>query len=197
MYAWDVHGSFPFDTPPKSVSKGARFLGFRCSRVRGVLGGISSIPLDLASFGGQNLGYGVPMRCSYYPQSLVQIREAIRDTGSWIWGCSPTGVVHSDELRSHRSDRCLSLVWPVRTPIKFCLGERLGEFVVVPCCCCFEFGSVWNSVGQFGRFGVFWLEPVWLVSYTGLTFVGAFLWKFLGFTSMDQSDRWCSPALLV
>jgi hypothetical protein len=28
--------------------------------VRGVLGGISSIPLDLASFGGQNVGYGVP-----------------------------------------------------------------------------------------------------------------------------------------
>jgi hypothetical protein len=41
-------------------------LGFQCSRVRGILGGISSIPLDLASFGGPNLGYGVPMRCSYY-----------------------------------------------------------------------------------------------------------------------------------
>jgi hypothetical protein len=44
---------FAFDSPPKSVSQGARFWGFRCSRVRGVLGGISSIPLDLASFGGQ------------------------------------------------------------------------------------------------------------------------------------------------
>jgi hypothetical protein len=53
------------------MSKGARFWGFRCSRVAGVLGGISSIPLDLASFGGSNLGYGVPMRCSYYPQSLA------------------------------------------------------------------------------------------------------------------------------
>jgi hypothetical protein len=62
---------FPFDSPPKSVSKWGRFWGFRYSRVRGVLGGISSIPLDLASFDGQNLGYGVPMRCSYYPQSLV------------------------------------------------------------------------------------------------------------------------------
>jgi hypothetical protein len=49
------------------VSKGARFWGFQCSRVRGVLGGISWIPLDLASFGEPNLGYGVPMRCSYYP----------------------------------------------------------------------------------------------------------------------------------
>jgi hypothetical protein len=66
------------------MSKGARFWVFRCSRVRGVLGGISSIPFDLASFGGQNLGYGLPMRCSYYPQSLAQIRGMIREIGSWI-----------------------------------------------------------------------------------------------------------------
>jgi hypothetical protein len=87
VYASALRGSFPFDSPPKSVSKGARFWDFRCSRVSEVLGGISSIPLDLASFGGQNLGYGVPMRCSYYPQSLAQIRGAIREIGSWIWGC--------------------------------------------------------------------------------------------------------------
>jgi hypothetical protein len=68
------------------MSKGAQFWGYRCSRVRGVLGGISSIPLDLASFGGPNLVYGVPMRCSYYPQSLAQIRGAIREIRSWIWG---------------------------------------------------------------------------------------------------------------
>jgi hypothetical protein len=36
------------------MSKGAQFGGFRGSRVRGVLGGIYSIPLDLASFGGPN-----------------------------------------------------------------------------------------------------------------------------------------------
>jgi hypothetical protein len=42
----------PFDSPPESVSKGARFWGFRSSRVRGGLGGISSIPLDSTSFGG-------------------------------------------------------------------------------------------------------------------------------------------------
>jgi hypothetical protein len=69
------------------VSKGARFWGFRCSRVRGALGRISSIPLDSASFGGQNLGPEVPMRCSYYPQSLVQIRGAIREIRGWIWRC--------------------------------------------------------------------------------------------------------------
>jgi hypothetical protein len=48
---------------------------------------ISSIPIDFASFGGHQLGYGLPMRCSYYPQSLVQVRGAIREIGVWIWGC--------------------------------------------------------------------------------------------------------------
>jgi hypothetical protein len=57
-------GSFPFDSPPKSASKGVRFWGFLLSRVRGVLGGIFFICLDLASFGASNLGYGVPKRCS-------------------------------------------------------------------------------------------------------------------------------------
>jgi hypothetical protein len=71
------------------MSKGARFWGFRCSSLRGVLGGISSIPLHLESFGGQNLGYGMLMRCSYYPQSLAQICGAIREIESWIWGVDP------------------------------------------------------------------------------------------------------------
>jgi hypothetical protein len=48
--------------------------------------GFSSIPLDLASFGGPNLGYGVPKRCYYYPQSPAQIHGAIREIESWIWG---------------------------------------------------------------------------------------------------------------
>jgi hypothetical protein len=26
------------------------------------------------------------MRCSYYPQSLVQVRGAIREIEVWIWG---------------------------------------------------------------------------------------------------------------
>jgi hypothetical protein len=47
---------------------------------------ISSIRLDLTSFGGQNLGYGLPMRCSYYAQSLVQIRGGIREIRTWISG---------------------------------------------------------------------------------------------------------------
>jgi hypothetical protein len=78
-------------------------LGFVLSRVRGVLDGISSIPLVLASFGGPNLGYGVPMRRSYYPKSLVRIRGANQDIGSWIW-------------RSWSKDCCSSRAaqaWPV------------------------------------------------------------------------------------
>jgi hypothetical protein len=47
--------------------------------VRGVLGRISSIPLDLASFGGQKLVYGLLMRYFYYPQSVAQVRGAIRE----------------------------------------------------------------------------------------------------------------------
>jgi hypothetical protein len=58
--------------------------------------------------------------------------------------------------------------------VGFTSGERLGEFVVVPCCCGFEFGSVWSSVGLFGGFEVSWLESVRPVSYTGLIGVGAF-----------------------
>jgi hypothetical protein len=76
---------FPFDSLPKSMSKGAQFWGFLRSRVRGVLGGVPSIPLDLASFGGPNRGYGMPMRYSYYPQSLVRIGGANREIGNWIW----------------------------------------------------------------------------------------------------------------
>jgi hypothetical protein len=50
MYEGTFRGSFRFDSPPKSVSKGARFWGFLLSSVRGVLGGISSITFDLSSF---------------------------------------------------------------------------------------------------------------------------------------------------
>jgi hypothetical protein len=143
VYAWALRGSFPFDSPPKSVSKGARFWGFRSSRVRGILGGISSIPLDLASFGGPNLGYEVPMRCSYYPQSLAEIRGVIRKIGSWIWGGWPAGVVHPELPRRDRSDWCSWPVWPVQGIVGFASGECSSEFPVVSCCYV-------SSLGQFG-----------------------------------------------
>jgi hypothetical protein len=55
---------FGCDSPPKSVSKGARFWGFLSSWVGSVLGGISLIPPFWTSFGGIKLGYGLLMRCS-------------------------------------------------------------------------------------------------------------------------------------
>jgi hypothetical protein len=65
MYDWTLHVYFPFDSSRKSMSKGAQFWGFLGSRVRGVLGGISSILLDIASFGGPNLVYGLLVKfCS-------------------------------------------------------------------------------------------------------------------------------------
>jgi hypothetical protein len=80
-----LRGSLGCDSPPKPMSKGARFRSFPSSRVRGVFGGISSIPPFWTSFGGIKLGYGLLMRCSYYPQSLVQVCGAIREIKVWIW----------------------------------------------------------------------------------------------------------------
>jgi hypothetical protein len=82
-----LRGSLGCDSPPKFVSKGARFWGFPSSRVRGVFGGISSIPPFWTSFGGIKLGYGLLMRCSYCPQTLVQAYGAIREIRAWILRC--------------------------------------------------------------------------------------------------------------
>jgi hypothetical protein len=71
-----LRGSLGCDFPHKSVSKVARFWGFPSSRVRGVLGRISSIPPFWTSFGGIKLGYGLLMRCSYYP--LLTVNSCIK-----------------------------------------------------------------------------------------------------------------------
>jgi hypothetical protein len=76
--------SLGFDSPPKSVSKGARFGVFRVLGLE-AFGVISSIPLVWTSFGGIKLGYELLMRCSYCPQSLVQACGAIREIKVWIW----------------------------------------------------------------------------------------------------------------
>jgi hypothetical protein len=138
------------------------------------------------------------MRCSYYPQSLVQVSGAIREIEDSIWGSWPAGAVHPKLPRLHRSDRCTWPVWPVQPLVGFCSGECLGDFVVVLCWVCFEFGSVWRSVGLFGVWGLSGLDrsdrcvalawpvwshlvevinshqqgPVWPVVLTGLTGVG-------------------------
>jgi hypothetical protein len=80
-----LRGSLGCDSPPKSVSKGARFWGFPSSRVRCVLCWISLIPPFWTSFGGVKLGHGLLTRCSYYPQSLVQVCGAIQEIEVWIW----------------------------------------------------------------------------------------------------------------
>jgi hypothetical protein len=182
IYAWALHGSFPFDSPPKSVSKGARFWGFRCSRVRGVLGGISSIPDDLKSFGGPNLGYGVPMRCSYYPQSLAQIHGAIREIGSWIWGSWPTGVVHPEMPRRDRSDRCSRSVWPVLALCGICLEELLCSCGVVLFFCCLVLGSFGIVLLGFVR-GF----PSWQVV----------LWEWFLFQGLEESLRLPGTSLCI
>jgi hypothetical protein len=82
----------PLPNPWVKVS----ILWFSVFRVRWVLGGISSIPLDLASFDGQNRGYGLLMKCSYYPQSLVEVCGAIREIEVWIWRSWPAGAVHPE-----------------------------------------------------------------------------------------------------
>jgi hypothetical protein len=53
-----LRGSLGCDSSPKSVSKGARFWGFPSSRVRVVLGGISSIPPFGQVLVGLNLAIG-------------------------------------------------------------------------------------------------------------------------------------------
>jgi hypothetical protein len=44
--------------------------------------------------------------------------------------------------------------------VGFALGEHLAELPIVSCCCCFEFGLFWSSVGLFGGFGISGLGPV-------------------------------------
>jgi hypothetical protein len=75
------------------------------------------IPLDLSSFGGHKLGYGLPMRSSYYPQSLVQVCGAIREIGFGFGGVDlrvlfiPRSPGHTSLTgASNRSDRCRPLL---------------------------------------------------------------------------------------
>jgi hypothetical protein len=95
------------------MSKEARCWGFRCSRVRGVLGEISLIPLDLASFGGHKLGYGLSMMCSYIPKVLRKSVERFGRSGVGFEGVDPRVLFiprspgHTDLTgASHQSDRC-------------------------------------------------------------------------------------------
>jgi hypothetical protein len=83
------------------------------------------------------------MRCSYYPQSLVQVRGAIREIKVWIWGVDPQvlfipscpGLTGLTGVRD-RSDRCRPLVG-------FASGELLDSCVFRSWCC-------WSVLGLLG-----------------------------------------------
>jgi hypothetical protein len=122
------------------MSKGTRFWGFLGSRGRGIIGGISFIPLNVASFSGLNLGHGVPMRCFYYTQSLLQIRGANREIESWIRGVDPQA------LFIPRAQ--VTPVWPEQTLCWVLLGWTSW---CVPCCLVLLFFWVWSILGL-GRF---------------------------------------------
>jgi hypothetical protein len=118
----------PFDSPPKSVSRGARFWGFFRFRVRGVLGGNPSITLDLVSFSGLNRGYEMAMVLILSPKSCAN-----------LWSESGDRHLDLEELTRgllfilraqifsgltgafHRFDQC-------RPQLVFCSGERPSVF---------------------------------------------------------------------
>jgi hypothetical protein len=75
-------------------------LGFSVLKV---LGGICSIPLNLESFGGPNLGYGVPNLVEQFGRSGVGFGGL--DPRMLLSSCH-TGLTGA----SHRSDRCRLLL---------------------------------------------------------------------------------------
>jgi hypothetical protein len=137
-------------------------------RVRGILGRNHLIPLNLASFGEPNRGYGMSMRYSYSPQSLVRIHGGNREIGIWIWRSWPAGCCSSRAPRSWP-------VWPVpptsltgANPMLGCarvnvlVSSLVSGFFVVSSSKCF--GA--REVGHLD----------------------------LGFPSLDRSDWWATPA---
>jgi hypothetical protein len=162
-----LRGSLGCDSPPKSVSKGAPFSGFPGSRVRGVLGGISSIPPFGQVLVGLNLSmdssWGVPI----IPKVLFKSVERFGRSRFGFGGVDPrvlftpscpgypglTGVLD-------RSDRCNP--WWV--------FARVNVWVNLLLSCV---GAV-SSLGQFG--GRLACLAIW------------------GLSGLDRSDRCVAPA---
>jgi hypothetical protein len=156
-----LRGSLGCDSPPKSVSKGARFWGFPSSRVRGVLGGISSIPPFWTCFGGIKLGYGLLMRCSIIPKVLFKSVERFGRSKFGFGGVDPrvlfipscpgyTGLTGALD----RSDRCKP--WWV--------FARVNVWVCLLLSCV-------GAISSLGQFGVrFTCLVIWgFLAVTGLT----------------------------
>jgi hypothetical protein len=68
------------------MSKGLDFGVFRVLGLEVFLAGSLRFLLFGQVLVGLNLAYGLLMRFSYYPQSLVQVRGVIREIEVWIWG---------------------------------------------------------------------------------------------------------------
>jgi hypothetical protein len=84
------------------------------------------------------------MRCSYYPQSLVQVRGAIREIVVWIWRSWPAVVIHPELPRLHRPDRCSWPVWPVWVTCGICLGWTAWLVCLWVLVLLVSFWSVWS-----------------------------------------------------
>jgi hypothetical protein len=76
------------------------------------------------------------MMCSYYLQSLAQIRGAIREDRKLDLGELTRGCCSSREFRSHRSDRCKLLLSFAR--VNVLVSSLLSRVAAV------------SSLGQFG-----------------------------------------------
>jgi hypothetical protein len=68
------------------------------------------------------------MRCSYFPQSLAQVRGSIREIEVWIWGVDPlvlfipTSSGHTGPTgASHQSDWCRPLLGFALVNVWVCL----------------------------------------------------------------------------
>jgi hypothetical protein len=89
MYALTLRGSFPFDSPPKSVVKEAWFWGFLGSRIRGVLGEISSILSILNVLVDQILAMEGPWCVPTIPKVLHRSVERFGTSGVGFGGVDP------------------------------------------------------------------------------------------------------------
>jgi hypothetical protein len=143
MYVWTLRGSFPCDSPPKSVRKGARIWGFRCSRLEEFLVGFLRFPLIWQVLVDINFAmdsaWGVPT----IPKVLRKSVERFGRSGVGFGGVDPrvlfilTSSGHIGLTgASRRSDRCKPLFGFAR--VNIWVSSLLSRVVVV------------SSLGHFG-----------------------------------------------
>jgi hypothetical protein len=143
MYAWTLRYSFPFDSPPKSVRKGARFWGFVGLGFVVFLAEILRFLLIQRVLVDHNLSMECPWGVPTIPKVLFGSVERIGRSGVGFGGVDPrvmfisscpayTGLTGALD----RSDQCEPFVG-------FASGELLIPCVFGLCYC-------WLVLGQFG-----------------------------------------------